>query len=132
MMDPTLEPDLVRHSAAGFRTFLKIAELWRLSDEEQMRILSAHDPATYEELKAHVRAHEAVPLSMDMISRISCVLSIYGSLVTLVSHERSADWIHAPNKGSVFGGNSALVLMTSGQLEDLERVAQYLLGQVYG
>lgn len=132
MMDPTLEPDLVRHSAAGFRTFLRIAELWRLSDEEQMRILGAHDPATYEELTVCVRARGAVPLPMDMITRIGCVFSIYASLVTLVSHERSADWIHAPNEGSIFGGGSALALMTSGAVEDLDRVARYLLGQVHG
>ncbi len=132
MMDPPFEPDPVRHGGAGFRTFLNIAELWRLSDEEEMRILGVDDLAAYEELKARVWAHEAVPIPMDMIVRIGCVLSIYASLVTLVSHERSADWIQAPNVGSTFGGRSALALMTSGAVEDLDRVARYLLGQVHG
>jgi hypothetical protein len=132
MAQPTLPVDPVRHGGAGFRAFLNIAELWCLSDEEQMQILGVHDLAIYEELKVGVRAHEAVPIPMDMIVRIGCVLSIYASLATLLSHERSADWIHAPNKGSIFGGNSALAVMTSGALEDLNRVAQYLLGQVHG
>lgn len=132
MAQPTLPVDPVRHGGPGFRAFLNIAELWRLSDEEQMQILGVHDLATYEELTGGVRAHEAVPIPMDMIVRIGCVLSIYASLVTLLSHERSADWIHVPNKGSIFGGNSALALMTSGALEDMDRVAQYLLGQIHG
>lgn len=131
MMDPAFELDPVRHGGAGFRTFLNIAELWRLSDEEQMQILGVDDLVVYEELKARVRAHEAVPIPMDIIVRLGCVLSIYASLATLISHERSADWIHAPNEGSMFGGRSALALMTSGALEDLDRVVDYLLGQVH-
>lgn len=132
MAQPTLPVDPVRHGGASLRAFINIAELWRLSDEEQMRILGIHELAILEAWKFRVRAHETAAISKDMIVRIGCVLSIYASLVTLVSHERSADWIRAPNKGSIFCGDSALAMMTSGALEDLDSVALYLLGQIHG
>jgi hypothetical protein len=122
----------VRHGGAGLRTFLNIAVLWRLSDEEQMQILGIRSLATFEEWKVRVRARHAPAMPMNVIVRIGCVLSIYASLVTLLSHERSADWIHAPNKGSLFGGNSPLAMLTGGALEDLDSVARYLLGQIPG
>lgn len=132
MRRPSLSLDPVRHGGAGLRTFLNIAELWSLSGEEQMRILGVHDRAIFEDWKVRVRAYEAIAIPTDVIERIGCVLSIYASLVRLVSHERSAAWIHGPNQGSIFGGGSALALMTSGAIEDLDRVARYLLRQGQG
>jgi hypothetical protein len=122
----------VRHGGAVLRAFLNIAVLWRLSDEEQMRMLGIRDLATLEAWKVGVRTREAPAISIDVIVRIGCVLSIYASLVTLVSHERSADWIHAPNRGSLFGGSSPLATLTGGGLEDLDGVARHLLEQIHG
>lgn len=99
---------------------------------EQMQILGIHDLATLEEWQVRVRTRDASAMPIDVIVRIGCVLSIYASLVTLVSHERSADWIHAPNRGSIFCGKSPLAMMTGGALEDLDSVARYLRGQIPG
>lgn len=132
MGESPLPADLVRHGGGGLRAFLNIAKLWRLSDQEQMQILGVHDLATFEEWKVRARARESPAMPIDVIVRIGCVLSIYASLVTLVSHERSADWIHAPNRGSLFGGSSPLAMMTGGALEDLDSVARFLLGQIDG
>jgi len=95
-----------------------------------MRVLGVGDRALFEEWKARARSHEATAIQVEVLLRIGSVLSIYGSLVTLLSHERSSDWIHAPN--SAFAGKSALDVITGGQLEDLDRVARYLLAQVHG
>lgn len=124
--------DPVRHGGAGMRTFLNIAELWNLSDNEQIALLGIHDLATFEEWKARVRTHEAVAIPVDVIVRIGCVLSIYGSLVTLFPEDRAADWLRAPNAHKVFGGGSALAVMTCGELDDLDAVVGYLLGMIYG
>jgi hypothetical protein len=131
MTEPTLPVDPVQHGGAGLRTFLNIAELWSLSDDEQARILNVYDRVILEDWKARARADEITAIPVDMLTRIGCVLSIYASLVTLLAKERAADWIRAPNKGSVFGGSSALAMMSSGNLEDLDSVARYLLGQIY-
>lgn len=69
---------------------------------------------------------------MEVIERIGCVLSIYGSLVTLFPEERTGDWLRAPNTNSVFGGSSAMLTMTGGNLNGLWKVVGYLLGQIYG
>jgi len=124
--------DPVRHGGAGMRTFLNIAERWGLNSEEQLDLLGIHDPAIFEEWKVRVRAHEAVPIPVDVIVRIGCILSIYGSLVTLFTEERAADWLRTPNAHKIFGGRSALAVMTCGELDDLDAVVGYLLGKIYG
>ncbi|MEI4509208.1 antitoxin Xre-like helix-turn-helix domain-containing protein [Sphingopyxis sp. CCNWLW253] len=124
--------DPMQHGGAGMRTFLNIAELWSLSDEEQMDLLGIYDLATFEDWKVRVRTHEAVAIPVDVIVRIGCVLSIYGSLITLFPEERTADWLRAPNADEIFEGRSALAIMTSGELGDLDKVVGYLLGMIYG
>jgi len=124
--------DPVRHGGAGLRTFLNIAGMWCLSTEEQMALLGIHDPATFEDWKVRVRAHEAIAIPVDVIVRIGCVLSIYGSLATLFPEDRAAGWLRAPNAHKIFGGKTALALMTSGDLDDLDAVVEYLLGMIYG
>ena len=127
---PQLDP--VRHGGAGLRSFLNIAELWKLSRDEQMRILDVQDPAEFEDWSANVRAHEPIEIPMEVIVRIGCVLSIYASLETLLPGERAAEWLRAPNTAALFGGREALAVMTSGALQDLDSVARYLLGQIHG
>ena len=131
-MYPTKRIDSDRHGPAGLRTFLNIAALWKLSVEEQMALLGIQDIAVFNDWKAHVQVHEAVVIPMKVIERIGCVLSIYGSLVTLFPEEQTSDWLRAPNTNSVLGGRSALSTMTSGNLDGLRKVVSYLLGQIYG
>lgn len=124
--------DPVGHGGAGLRTFLNIANAWSLSSEEQMALLGIHDHAALEDWTVRVRAHEAIAIPVDVIVRIGCVLSIYGSLVTLFPEERAADWLRTPNAQQIFGGRTALAVMTSGALDDLDAVVGYLLGMIYG
>ena len=97
-----------------------------------MALLGIQDVDVFNDWKVHVQAHEAVAIPMEVIERIGCVLSIYGSLVTLFPEERTGDWLRAPNTNSVFGGSSALSMMTSGIFNDRRKVVSYLLGQIYG
>lgn len=124
--------DPVRHGGAGLRTFLNIAEAWSLSIEEQMNLLGIHDLATFEDWTVRVRAHEAIAIPVDVIVRIGCVLSIYASLSALFPEERAADWLRARNAHQIFGGRTALAVMTSGELDDLDAVVAYLRGKIYG
>ena len=124
--------DPVRHGGAGLRTFLNIAEVWSLSAEEQMGLLDINDFATFNDWTVRVRAQEAIALPVDVIVRIGCVLSIYASLSTLFPEDRAADWLRAPSADRLFGGRTALAVMASGALEDLDAVVGYLLGRIYG
>lgn len=124
--------DPVRHGGAGLRTFLNIAEVWGLTAEEQMALLGIHDRATFQDWSVRVRAHEAIAIPVDVIVRIGCVLSIYASLSALFPEDRAADWLRAPNAHQIFGGRTALAVMASGELDDLDAVVGYLRGKIYG
>lgn len=131
-MDPAGQIEPVRHGPPSLRTFLNIAKLWKLSVEEQMALLGIQDLSVFNDWAVRVQAYDAVAIPMEVIERIGCVLSIYGSLVTLFPEERTSDWLRAPNTHPLFGGSSALATMISGDFNDLRKVVSYLLGQIYG
>ena len=73
------------------------------------------------------KAPETALLSRDTLERISYLLGIYKSLQILLPNTISADaWISKPNNTPLFGGQSALDRMLSGNVADLFVVRQYL------
>ena len=113
-------------SGPALRTFLRIAELWGLSVDEQMVLLGVTARSTYFKWK---RDPNAV-LPKDTLERISYVLGVYKALQILLPDETAADeWVRQPNAASSFGGQSALDRMLSGQVADLFVVRQYLDAQ---
>jgi len=131
-MDPATQIDPVRHGPPSLRAFLNIAKLWELSVEEQMALLGINDLAVFNDMAVRARTHRAVSIPMEVIDRIGCILSIYGSLVTLLSKERTAGWLRAPNAHPLFRGSSALALMANQDFSHLRKIASYLLGQIHG
>ena len=117
-------------SGPALRAFLRIAELWGLSTDEQIRLLGGPARSTYFRWKKHGGAD---PLPRDTLERISYVLGIYKALQVLLPDERSADaWVRRPNQAPPFGGRSALERMLSGNVADLYLVRQYLDAQRAG
>ena len=113
-------------SGPALRAFLKIAELWNLSTEEQMTLLGVSSRSTFFGWK---KDGEAL-LSRDTLERISYVLGVYKALQILLPDERAADaWVRRPNSAPPFGGRSALERMLGGQVADLFVVRQYLDAQ---
>lgn len=120
-MIEAVEPE--RLARAGLRAFLRIAELWRLSVDEQLTLLGGPARSTYFKWKKE----GASSLPRDVLERISYVLGIYKSLAILLPDESAADdWIRKPNSAPLFGGRSALERMLSGNVADLYVVRQYL------
>jgi hypothetical protein len=107
----------------AFRTFFRIAELWRLSVEEQMTLLGLTSRSTYYKW----RNDPPRKLTPDLLERLSYLFGIYKDLQVLLPDPRSADaWIRKPNKASLFGGGSALDRLLSGHVADLYEVRRYL------
>ena len=107
----------------ALRTFFAIAEAWRLSNEESMRLLGDPPRSTFYEWK---RAGEG-RLTRDTLERISYVLGIYKALQILLPDPAAADaWIRKPNTAPLFGGRRALDRLLSGNVGDLFVVRQYL------
>jgi hypothetical protein len=113
------------HEAGGpaFRTFFRIAALWALTAEEQMKLLGIASRSTYYKW----RKEPPRRLTPDLAERISYIFGIYRSLQVLLPDEVAADaWVRKPNSAPLFNGQSALARMLSGQVADLYMVRRYL------
>lgn len=109
--------------AAGVRAFFAIADRWRLTQDEAMALLGRPSRSTFYNWKKGDVGQ--VAHSFDLISRISYVLGIFKALEILYQRPELADaWVRKPN--AAFGGQSALVRMTAGQMVDLAAVRDYL------
>jgi antitoxin Xre/MbcA/ParS-like protein len=118
---PAFSPE--RLAGPALRTFFAIADAWRLSNEESMRLLGDPPRSTFYEWK---RAGDG-RLTRDTLERISYVLGIYKALQILLPDAAAADgWIRKPNTAPLFGGRSALDRLLSGNVGDLFVVRQYL------
>src|SRR3546814_13451886 len=59
-------------------------------------------------------------LPSDTLERLSYIVGIYKSLQVLLPDEKAADeWVRHPNTAPLFGGDSALDRLLSGQVADL-------------
>lgn len=120
---PTTVPDRKVMSGPALRTFFRIMELWGLSVEEQITLLGLSARSTFFKWKKDAN----VVLPKDTLERISYVIGIYKALQILLPNEKAADeWVKKPNAAPLFGGQSALDRMMSGQVADLFLVRQYL------
>lgn len=125
---PTTGPDLASPdaAAAALRTFFRIADAWKLGNDEQQRLLGCSRSRFYEWKAGHVRSG----LDRGVLERLSHVFGIYAALqVLLPIPERAHAWIRRPNAAPLFGGGSALERMLAGQVSDLFVVRQYLDAQ---
>src|ERR1700733_3776908 len=77
-------------SGPGMRTFLAIANLWGLSEEERRMILGMPPRSTYHGWVRAAREHAAFRLDLDTLLRISAVLGIHQALGVLFATEREA------------------------------------------
>lgn len=113
-------------SGPALRAFFRIAELWRLSVDEQMALLGLTARSTYFKWKKN----PDTMLPKDALERISYILGVYKALQILLPNEQAADeWVRRPNEAPLFAGRPALDRMLSGQVADLFVVRQYLDAQ---
>ena len=116
-----------RLSAPGLRTFLAIADLWGLTEEQRRLILGLPSRSTYQNWVRMVREHRDLTLDLDVLTRISAVLGIHQALGVLFGSERDGiAWLRGPHRATVFGGQPPLDLVTSGTQDGLLTVRRFL------
>ena len=116
-----------RLSGPGMRTFLTIADLWGLTEEQRRLILGMPPRSTYHGWARAARAHAALRLDLDTLLRISATLGIHQDLGILFLSEREAiGWLRAPHAAPVFGGAPPLALLTCGTQDGLLSVRRFL------
>lgn len=116
-----------RLSGAALRTFLNLAAEWRLSRDEQLRILGFPAPSTYRGWSQRARAGVPLTLSVDTLMRISMVLGIYAGLrIICASPDEAMAWLRDRRSDPPFDGCSPINLMTEGSQERLLSVRRHL------
>ncbi len=119
--------DPKRMASAALQAFFNIANNWELSVAEERTLLGSPPESTFYKWKAEKTASR---LSKDALDRISYLLGIYKDLNILLPSNRVAnEWVHKPNKASMFNGQSALDRMLAGSIVDLADIRRYLDAQ---
>ena len=115
--------DRKKLSPAALKAFFKIAELWKLSVEDQMTLLGLTTRSTF----FNWQKDPEVSVPKDTLERISYILGIYKALQILLPNDRAADgWVRRANTNPLFGGKSALDRLLDAQVADIYTVRQYL------
>lgn len=116
-----------RLSAPALRTFLAIADLWGLSEEQRLLVLGYPSRSTYHNWAKQAREHGAFTLDVDTLIRISAVLGIHQALGILFPDERlGVAWLRTPHEALVFGGQPPLDVLTSGTQDGLMTIRRFL------
>jgi uncharacterized protein (DUF2384 family) len=130
---PQLDPERFsstnrrRLSAPGLRTFLVIADLWGLGEDERLLILGFPSRSTYYNWVRAAREHRDLTLDVDVLTRISAILGIHQALGVLFGSEREGvEWLRTPHQALVFGGRPPIALVTSGTQDGLLTVRRFL------
>ena len=118
-----------RLSPPALRTFLTIADLWGLTEEQRLSVLGYPSRSTYHNWCKQAREHGSFTLDVDVLTRISAVFGIHQALEILFPTELlGVDWLHTPHNAVVFGGRPPLDLVTSGSQDGLLTVRRFLDG----
>lgn len=116
-----------RLSAPGLRTFVAIADLWGLNEEQRRLVLGMPSRSTYQNWVRTAREHRDVTLDVDVLTRISAILGIHQALGVLhLTEQEGLAWLHGPHAATIFGGNPPLDLLTSGVQDDLLTIRRFL------
>lgn len=116
-----------RLSAPGLRTFLAIADLWGLGEEQRRLVLGYPSRSTFHNWARLARTHGEFTLDVDTLARISAVLGIHQALGILFGTEADGlAWLRGPHAAPVFGGRPPMTLLASGSLDALLTVRRFL------
>ncbi|MDF2116056.1 MbcA/ParS/Xre antitoxin family protein [Roseiarcaceae bacterium H3SJ34-1] len=116
-------------SPPALRTFLAIADLWGLTEEQRLLMLGYPSRSTYHNWCKQAREHGSIVLDVDVLTRISAVFGIHQALGILFPTERlGVEWLRTPHNSIVFGGRPPLDLVTSGSQDGLLTVRRFLDG----
>ncbi|MFN3725440.1 MAG: antitoxin Xre-like helix-turn-helix domain-containing protein [Allosphingosinicella sp.] len=106
-------------AASDLQVFFRLAELWKLTTDQQISLLGSPARSTFFKWKK-----EGGALPADTVERISHLVALYKSLEILLPRPEAAEgWIHRPN--DYFDGKSALDVMLGGRVANLFEVRSY-------
>ena len=116
-----------RAANPALRIFCNLAQVWDLSESEQLALLGLGTADDLESLRGTM-PHE---LPVAVIERIVILLDIFQAINTLLPASARADaWVRAANRAPLLNGRSALDLMCE-NLDGLRQVRRYLQAEIW-
>jgi len=113
-----------RQTGGGaLRRFFLIADAWELSPLQQCRLLKIPSP----QVLARYRMGQAPRLSATQQERSALIANIHLSLTNQAPRDRTWAWLHAPQAGLPFKGDTPLYFMMENGLPALREVARLLV-----
>ena len=137
-VDLSRKDNRARLSRSPVTGVLRIAEHWKLKDDDTRALLGGISSGSFYALKSDhgrnraglkTRRNAAQPiktLDQDQLTRISLLIGIYKALNILFSQELADAWITLPNTNAMFGGESPVDYMKKGGIPAFVRVRQLL------
>src|SRR5258708_31748947 len=99
-----------RLSLSALVGFFRLADVWKLRDEDARGLLGGISNGTYYSLKRR----PSKTLDQDKLTRISLLLGIFKALNILYSKKLADAWRQLSNSNPIFGGESLLASMLKG------------------
>jgi hypothetical protein len=116
-----------RLSGPAMRTFMAIADLWALSQDERLLVLGLPSRSTFYGWVKAARGGDDITLPTDTLLRISAVLGIHKALRILFNAEAEGlHWLRDPHTALPFGGQPPMALVLSGTQDGLMLVRRFL------
>lgn len=122
LVDLNSKAERERLSRSALRGFFKIAERWKLRDEDARGLLGGLSSSAYYEWKKN----PARTLEVDRITRVSYALGIYRALHVLYGDKLADQWVSLPNGNAIFGGRTPLAYMIAGGMPAMHTVRKLL------
>jgi uncharacterized protein (DUF2384 family) len=101
----------------GLADFRKLANAWRLSDNEARQLFGIS-----RSLHRQLKKGRNATLARDQSTRISLLAEIYRGLHVLYSSRQADAWIRSPNSNPVFRGDQPLHYMLQGGIHAVVKV----------
>jgi hypothetical protein len=112
-----------RLSPAARKAFFKLANAWKIRDEEAKQLLGGISNGTFYQMKG---GELRTPLDQDRLVRVSLMVGIFKALNILYSQKLADAWISLPNTNPMFAGDTPLAYMVKGGQPAMMRVRQLL------
>jgi hypothetical protein len=118
LIDLNSKTERERLSASAIKGFFKLADKWRIKDEDARELLGGLSSSSYYEWKKNASR----VLEVDRITRISFLIGIYKALHIIYGDKLADEWVSLPNQNAIFGGQTPLQYMLSGGLIAMQTV----------
>ncbi|MGA7355240.1 MAG: MbcA/ParS/Xre antitoxin family protein [Candidatus Cybelea sp.] len=122
LVDITSDDERKRLGPSALKAFFNIVKLWRLRDEDAMRLLGGMASSTYYAMKKSPRR----VLDSDTMLRISYLIGIFKALNILHSKALADRWVSLANRNPMFHGSTPLEFMIRGGIPAIQLVRRLL------